>query len=161
MSMWCSHARACDNVVEIAARGRGPYLRIDKMIAAARSSGAQGVHPVMAFWRKTPRSRSGCRRGTGFCRSTPRQPIATMGDKAAARQRAVRARIPVLSGYDYAAQDAETLRRAAVLIGFPRHDQAAAGVAGAGMRRVDDAAHFDAALASARSEAHAAFGDDR
>src|SRR5256885_4496069 len=84
-----------------------------------------------------------------------------MGDKAAAGQRAVALGVPVLTGYDHAAQDTEALRRAAALIGFPVMIKAAAGGGGRGMRRVDDAAHFEAALASARSEAHAAFGDDR
>ena len=156
------HARACDDVVEIGgARPVDSYLRIDKMIAAARSSGAQAVHPGYGFLAENAAfAQAVVDAGLVFV-GPPPAAIATMGDKAAARQRAVVLAIPVLSGYDYAAQDAETLRRAAVLIGFPVMIKAAAGGGGRGMRRVDDAAHFDAALASARSEAHAAFGDDR
>ncbi|HYS12561.1 MAG TPA: biotin carboxylase N-terminal domain-containing protein [Burkholderiaceae bacterium] len=156
------HALACDDVVEIGgARPVDSYLRIDKMIAAARSTDAQAVHPGYGFLAEnTAFAQAVVDAGLVFV-GPPPPAIATMGDKAAARQRAVVLDIPILSGYDYAAQDAETLRRAAALIGFPVMIKAAAGGGGRGMRRVDDAAHFDAALASARSEAQAAFGDDR
>jgi geranyl-CoA carboxylase alpha subunit len=156
------HARACDDVIEIGgARPADSYLRIDKLLDAARVSGAQAVHPGYGFLAENAAfAQAVVDAGLVFV-GPPPSAIAAMGDKAAARQRAVALGVPVLTGYDSAAQDAETLRRAAALIGFPVMIKAAAGGGGRGMRRVDDAAHFDAALASARSEAQAAFGDDR
>jgi geranyl-CoA carboxylase alpha subunit len=156
------HARACDDVVAIGgSRPADSYLRIDKLIDAARSSGAQAVHPGYGFLAENPAfGRAIVDAGLVFVGPPPAAIIA-MGDKAAARQRAVALGVPVLSGYDSAAQDADTLRRAAALIGFPVMIKATGGGGGRGMRRVDDAAHFEAALASARSEAHTAFGDDR
>ncbi|HUL65121.1 MAG TPA: biotin carboxylase N-terminal domain-containing protein [Burkholderiaceae bacterium] len=156
------HARACDDVVEIGGtRPADSYLRIDKLLDAARASGAQAVHPGYGFLAESALfAQSVVDAGLVFV-GPPPSAIAAMGDKAAARQRAVALGVSVLTGYDSAAQDVETLRRAAVLIGFPVMIKAAAGGGGRGMRRVDDAAHFDAALASARSEAQASFGDDR
>jgi geranyl-CoA carboxylase alpha subunit len=156
------HARACDDVLEIGgARPIDSYLRIDKLIAAARSSGANAVHPGYGFLAENSAfAQAVVDAGLVFV-GPPAPAIAAMGDKAAARQRAVVLGVPVLSGYDYADQDAATLRRAAALIGFPVMIKASAGGGGRGMRRVDDAAHFETALSSARSEAQAAFGDDR
>jgi geranyl-CoA carboxylase alpha subunit len=156
------HVRACDDVVEIGGnRPADSYLRSDKLIAAARASGAQAVHPGYGFLAENAAfAQSVVDAGLVFI-GPPAAAIAAMGDKAAARQRAVALGVPVLSGYDQTAQDPDTLRRAATLIGFPVMIKASAGGGGRGMRRVDDAAHFDAAVASARSEALAAFGDDR
>jgi len=156
------HARACDDAVEIGgARPADSYLRIDKLVGAARASGAQAIHPGYGFLAESAAfAQAIVDAGLVFV-GPPPSAIAAMGDKAAARQRAVALGVPVLTGYDNAAQDADTLRRAAALIGFPVMIKAAAGGGGRGMRRVDDAAHFDAALTSARSEAQAAFGDDR
>jgi len=156
------HVRACDNVVGIGGdRPADSYLRIDKLIAAARSSGAQAVHPGYGFLAENAAFAQAVTDAGLVFVGPPAAAIAAMGDKAAARHRAIALGVPVLTGYDNAAQDIETLRRAAALIGFPVMIKAAAGGGGRGMRRVDDAAHFDAALASARSEALGAFGDDR
>jgi geranyl-CoA carboxylase alpha subunit len=156
------HARACDDVVAIGGeRPVDSYLRIDKLIAAARRSGAQAVHPGYGFLAENAAFAHACADAGLVFVGPPASAIAAMGDKAAARQRAAALGIPVLAGYDQPAQDLETLRRAASLIGFPVMIKASAGGGGRGMRRVDDAAHFDAAVASARSEAAAAFGDDR
>jgi geranyl-CoA carboxylase alpha subunit len=156
------HARACDDVVDIGGeRPVDSYLRIDKLIAAARSSGAEAIHPGYGFLAENAAFAQAVDAAGLVFVGPPAAAIAAMGDKAAARQRAVALGVPVLSGYDFAAQDADTLRRAAALIGYPVMIKAAAGGGGRGMRRVEDAAHFDAALASARTEAQVAFGDDR
>ena len=156
------HVRACDDAVMIGGdRPADSYLRIDKIIAAARASGAQAVHPGYGFLAENAAfAQAVLDAGIEFVGPAPAA-IAAMGDKATARQRAVALGIPVLSGYDNAAQDAETLQRAAALIGFPVMIKASAGGGGRGMRRVEDAAHFGAAVVAARSEALAAFGDDR
>ena len=156
------HARACDDAIAIGGdRPADSYLRIDKLIAAAQAGGAQAVHPGYGFLAENADfAQAVIDAGLVFV-GPPPAAIAAMGDKAAARKRAISLDIPVLSGYDGAAQDVETLRRAATHVGFPVMIKAAAGGGGRGMRRVDDAAHFDVAWASARSEALGAFGDDR
>ena len=156
------HVRACDDAVMIGGdRPADSYLRIEKIVAAARTSGAQAVHPGYGFLAENAAfAQAVLDAGIEFVGPTAAA-IAAMGDKATARQRAVALGIPVLSGYDNAVQDAETLQRAAALIGFPVMIKASAGGGGRGMRRVEDAAHFGAAVAAARSEALAAFGDDR
>ncbi len=156
------HARACDDVVAIGGeRSVDSYLRIDKLIAAARATGAQAVHPGYGFLAENAQFARACVDAGLVFVGPGAAAVAAMGDKAAARQRAAALGVPVLPGYDQPAQDLETLRRAATLIGYPVMIKASAGGGGRGMRRVDDAAHLDAAVTSARSEAAAAFGDDR
>ena len=156
------HARACDDVVVIGGeRPVDSYLRIDKVVAAARTSGAQAVHPGYGFLAENPAFAQSCADAGLIFVGPSAAAIAAMGDKAAARQRATALGVPVLPGYDQPTQDVQTLRRAAALIGYPVMIKAAGGGGGRGMRRVEDAAHFESAVASARSEASAAFGDDR
>jgi geranyl-CoA carboxylase alpha subunit len=156
------HVRACDDVVAIGGERPGDsYLRIDKLIAAARASGAQAVHPGYGFLAENAQFAQACGDAGLVFVGPPAAAIAAMGDKAAARQRAAALGVPVLPGYDQPGQDLATLRKAAALIGYPVMIKASAGGGGRGMRRIDDPAHFDAAVTSARSEAAAAFGDDR
>ena len=153
---------ACDRVVAIG--GDLPaqsYLRIDKVVAAATSSGARAVHPGYGFLSE----RADCAEAVEAAGLTwigpPAAAMRAMADKAAARRLVHAAGVPVVAGYDGAAQDAATLRAEATRIGYPLMVKAVAGGGGRGMRLVASDADLDAALASAAAEAGSAFGDAR
>jgi geranyl-CoA carboxylase alpha subunit len=156
------HVRACDDAVAIGGeRPADSYLRIDKLIGAARAGGAQAVHPGYGFLAENAAfAQAVIDAGLVFVGPSPAA-IAAMGDKAAARRRAAELGVPVLPGYDGSEQDDATFAREAERIGYPLMIKATAGGGGRGMRLVRDAAQLPAALAQARSEARAAFGDDR
>ncbi len=156
------HVRACDEAVPIGGeRPADSYLRIDRLLAAARAGGASAVHPGYGFLAENAAfARAVLDAGLVFV-GPPPAAIEAMGDKAAARRRAAALGVPVLPGYDGAAQDDATLMRAAQAIGYPVMIKAVAGGGGRGMRLVRDAVQMHAALAGARSEARTAFGDDR
>lgn len=135
------------------------YLDIDAIVAAARCAGADAVHPGYGFLAENPRLAAACAEaGLAFVGPTP-EVIARMGSKIAAKAAAEQAGVAVVPGYHGSQDDAE-LAAEATRIGFPLMIKASAGGGGRGMRRVDDAAGFAAALAMARGEARAAFGDD-
>ena len=137
------------------------YLRIDKILDAARRSGADAVHPGYGFLSEN----------AGFAEAVieagltwvgpPAQAIRIMGDKARARARAFEAGLPVTPGYDGADQDPDLLRGEAARIGYPVMVKAAAGGGGRGIRFVAGPDDLDVALASAASEAAKSFGDAR
>jgi geranyl-CoA carboxylase alpha subunit len=156
------HVRACDDAVAIGgARPADSYLRIDKLIEAARAAGADAVHPGYGFLAENAAfAQAVIDAGLVFV-GPPPAAIAAMGDKAAARQRAQALGVPVLPGYEGEAQDDDTFAREAARIGYPVMVKAAAGGGGRGMRLVQEPAQLSAALAQARSEARAAFGDER
>ena len=136
------------------------YLLIDRIVEACKKTGAQAVHPGYGFLsgrEAFPRALQ--ENGIVFIGPNPGA-IAAMGDKAAARQLAAEHGVPTVTGFD-ASDDDDALRAAARELGVPLLVKAASGGGGRGMRRVDDLADFDAALASARREAIAAFGDGR
>ena len=156
------HRRMADSAVHIGpAPAAQSYLRMDAIIAAARRSGADAVHPGYGFLSENA---DFCRRvqdaGLIFV-GPPPAAIEAMGDKARARTIMERAGVPLLPGYEGASQDADDLRLAAAEIGYPVLLKAAAGGGGKGMRPVHTDADFAEALAAARREAAAAFGDDR
>jgi len=152
----------CDVTVPIG--GHAPvesYLVMEKLLDAARRSGAQAIHPGYGFLsEKSQFAAAVIDAGLVFIGPSP-DAIALMGDKALARRRMAAAGVPVLPGYDEAAQDDATLSREAKRIGYPVMIKAAAGGGGRGMRLVHREADFNAALQSARSEALNAFGDPR
>jgi geranyl-CoA carboxylase alpha subunit len=156
------HVSACDDSVGLGGLAAAEsYLCIDKLLAAARATGADAIHPGYGFLAESSEFASAVL-AAGFVFVGPPPPaIAAMGDKARARQRMAAAGIPVVPGYDGDDQDAATLCREATRIGFPVMVKAAAGGGGRGMRLVDDAAHLPDALRSAASEAAKAFGDGR
>jgi geranyl-CoA carboxylase alpha subunit len=156
------HTRACELCVPIGGeRPADSYLRIDAVLDAARRCGAQAVHPGYGFLSENAAFADAVI-AAGLVWVGP-SPVAmrAMGDKAAARCRMAAAGVPVLPGYDDEAQDAATLQQAAQRVGLPLMIKAAAGGGGRGMRRVDRAEDFAAALQAAQSEAMAAFGDGR
>ena len=153
---------ACDQVVAIGGElGVDSYLRIDKIIAAATSSGARAVHPGYGFLSERADFADAVLAADLTWIGPPAAAMRAMADKAAARQRMQAAGVPILPGYDGAAQDAATLRAESTRIGYPVMVKAVAGGGGRGMRWVASEAELDAALASAAAEANSAFGDGR
>ncbi len=156
------HVDAMDDAVRI---GPGPasesYLSIDRVLAAARTLGADAVHPGYGFLSERATFAAAVRdAGLTFVGPTP-EAIAAMGDKTEAKRRARAHDVPVVPGYDGDDLSLATLRAEAARIGTPLLVKASAGGGGRGMRVVTDLATFDDALDSARREALASFGDDR
>ena len=155
------HARLADVAVRIGpAPARDSYLDGAAIIAAARATGADCVHSGYGFLSENADFAQGCADAGLTFIGPPPSAIRAMGLKDRARALMRAAGVPVTPGYDGDDQDAETLARVAGEIGYPVMIKAAAGGGGRGMRRVDNAAGFADALASARREAIGAFGDD-
>jgi len=156
------HVTACDEYVPIG--GLNPsesYLVIEKIVAAARATGAQAIHPGYGFLSENAAFAAAIEAAGLIFVGPPASAIEAMGNKARARQRMAAAGIPVVPGYDGDDQDEAQLLAAAARIGFPIMVKAAAGGGGRGMRRVENADDLPAALRSAASEAAKAFGDGR
>jgi geranyl-CoA carboxylase alpha subunit len=153
---------ACDRVVAIGGTyAADSYLRIDKIVAAARASDARAVHPGYGFLAESAAFADAVEAAGMVWLGPPPAAMRAMADKAAARQRMAAAGVPVLPGYDGADQSLEALREHARGLGFPLMVKAAAGGGGRGMRRVTGEDGLDAAIASAAAEARSAFGDAR
>ena len=157
-----AHVRLADRAVRIGpAAPSASYLVIDAILAAAQLSGADAIHPGYGFLSENAAFARACAEA-GLCFiGPPADAIEAMGDKAAAKTRMAAARVPVLPGYLGEAQDDATLQIEAERIGPPLLVKAVAGGGGRGMRLVRALDELPAALASARREAKAAFGDDR
>ncbi|MEP7303673.1 MAG: biotin carboxylase N-terminal domain-containing protein [Caldimonas sp.] len=156
------HTRACDRVVAIGGeRAADSYLRGEAIVAAARAAGAAALHPGYGFLSENAAFAEAVEAAGLLWIGPPPAAMRAMADKAAARQRMAGTGVPVLPGYDGAAQDRATLRREATRLGLPLMVKAAAGGGGRGMRLVCGESELDAALESAAAEAHAAFGDAR
>ncbi len=153
------HVRLADQAVHIgASAARDSYLRIDALIAAAKSSNAGSVHPGYGFLAENADFAQAVVDAGLVWIGPPAAAIRAMGDKARAKQLMQVAQVPCVPGYDGDGQDEARLLVEASRIGFPLMIKATAGGGGRGMRLVGRAEDFVAALASARSEAMAAFG---
>ncbi|MEX2548291.1 MAG: biotin carboxylase N-terminal domain-containing protein [Chloroflexota bacterium] len=159
------HRRAADTSVHIGpAPATESYLLVDRVVEAARSSGAQAIHPGYGFLSEQPELAEACvAAGIVFIGPAP-ETLAQLGDKLAARRRASAAGVPVVQGtfepIDLATDDGTAQVRAeAKRIGWPLLVKAAAGGGGRGMRRVDGLDQLDEAVTSASREAAASFGD--
>ncbi len=139
---------------------RESYLAIDKIIAAARATGAEAIHPGYGFLSENPDFVEAVEAAGLVFVGPPAAAIRAMGLKDAAKRLMQEAGVPVVPGYHGANQDAEHLAGAAEAIGYPVLIKAVAGGGGKGMRRVDDPRDFAEALAAARREAASAFGND-
>jgi acetyl-CoA carboxylase biotin carboxylase subunit len=157
------HVRFADEAYPVGPSSpRESYLRIDRLIDAAKQSGADAVHPGYGFLAENEDFAAAVRdAGLIFIGPTP-EAIALMGSKTAARTAAKRAGVPVVPGTEEPlaadVSDAE-IARAAGAIGYPLLVKAVAGGGGKGMRTVTDPADLAGAVRAARSEAGAAFGD--
>jgi len=134
------------------------YLDIDAIIAAAKSQGCEAIHPGYGFLSERADFAERCASEGLVFVGPPPAVLRGMGDKSAARQRAVENGVPVVPGWD-GDDDAETLIREAERIGFPVLLKARGGGGGRGMREVHSPGDLPDAIASARREAEAAFGD--
>ncbi|HEX2256332.1 MAG TPA: biotin carboxylase N-terminal domain-containing protein, partial [Afifellaceae bacterium] len=156
------HWREADDAVPI---GSGPaaesYLSIERIVDAARRSGADCVHPGYGFLSENADFAEACVAAGLIFVGPPPQAIRAMGSKAEAKTLMARAGVPVVPGYNGERQDPDFLKQKAYEIGYPVLIKAISGGGGRGMRRIDRALDFEAGLASARREALAAFGDDR
>jgi geranyl-CoA carboxylase alpha subunit len=154
------HVRAADQAVAISGALPGEsYLNIGNIIAAARATGADAVHPGYGFLAENAAFAAACRdAGLIFIGPSP-EAITAMGNKAGAKRLMLDAGVPCIPGYQGDDQSAAALKIEAGKIGFPVMIKAAAGGGGRGMRLVEAAGQFADALAGARSEAQSAFGD--
>jgi 3-methylcrotonyl-CoA carboxylase alpha subunit len=155
------HVLACDEAVHIGgAAPKDSYLRGERIIEAAKATGAQAVHPGYGFLSENEDFAQACAdAGLAFI-GPPPSAIKAMGLKAQSKQLMERAGVPLVPGYHGHDQDPALLKREADRIGYPVLIKASAGGGGKGMRVVTAAGEFDAALASCQREAINSFGDD-
>ena len=154
------HVSAADAAVRLGpAPAADSYLNIPAILSAAARAGADALHPGYGFLAENADFARACAAaGLRFVGPSPAA-IDTMGDKRAARRLAAGLGLPVLPGYDGPAQDEATLIHEAARLGYPLMVKAAAGGGGRGMRLVKAPDELAAALAGARREAAAAFGN--
>jgi acetyl/propionyl-CoA carboxylase alpha subunit len=154
--------RDADEAVWIgAAPAAESYLKGDRIIEAALGAGAEAIHPGYGFLSENAGFAEAVGKAGLIWIGPPPEAIRAMGLKDAAKALMEKHGVPVTPGYHGEDQSPKTLKAAAKKVGYPILIKAIAGGGGRGMRRVDDAADFDAALTSAQREAKASFGDDR
>jgi acetyl-CoA carboxylase biotin carboxylase subunit len=156
------HVRYADEAVHIGPPPpRESYLRIEKIIEAAKKSGADAIHPGYGFLSENPDFAQAVNDEGLIFIGPPARSIARMGDKQAARETVKKAGVPVVPGTEPGLHDDELLAAAEKDVGFPLLVKAVAGGGGKGMRAVYTPKDFPSALATARREAESAFGDGR
>jgi 3-methylcrotonyl-CoA carboxylase alpha subunit len=156
------HVAEADFAVAIGgASASESYLRADRIVEAALSSGAQAIHPGYGFLSEKPALVAACN-AAGIAFVGPHLgAIEALGSKIESKRLARAAGVACVPGYDGDDQSPSLLLAEAKRIGFPLLVKASAGGGGKGMRRVDTAHEFHALLALARKEAQTSFGDDR
>lgn len=153
------HEKMADEAVHI---GPSPvnesYLRADKIIEAARQTGADAIHPGYGFLSENDTFAEAVEKAGIIFVGPPANAIRVMGDKARSKRAMLDADVPCIPGYQDEDQSDAALIKASKGIGYPLMVKAAAGGGGRGMRFVDDAANLSDAIKLARSEAENAFG---
>ncbi|OUM00232.1 acetyl/propionyl/methylcrotonyl-CoA carboxylase subunit alpha [Variovorax sp. JS1663] len=156
-----NHVHACDESVHLGGSApKDSYLRWEKILEAAKATGAQAVHPGYGFLSENEDFARACAEAGLVFIGPPPSAIQAMGLKAESKQLMEKAGVPLVPGYHGKDQDPELLAREAGRIGYPVLIKASAGGGGKGMRVVEKAADFAAALASCQREAINSFGDD-
>ena len=137
------------------------YLAIERIVDAARDTGAQAVHPGYGFLAENPEFAAALEAADIVFIGPPAEAISMMGDKIAAKRLAEQAGVSTIPGHLDAIKDREHAARVAAMIGYPVMIKAAAGGGGKGMRVALDERDLADGLARAQSEARSSFGDDR
>jgi acetyl-CoA carboxylase biotin carboxylase subunit len=154
------HVRYADEAYHIGpAPAAQSYLRIDKIIAAAREADVDAIHPGYGFLAENPAFARACEdAGLAFVGPSP-ESMELLGDKAAARRTAARIDIPIVPGTDHRILDEDEAIVVGEQIGYPLLVKAAVGGGGKGMRTVHSPEELPFAVLAARREAEATFGD--
>ncbi|MBF8756200.1 acetyl/propionyl/methylcrotonyl-CoA carboxylase subunit alpha [Pseudomonas guariconensis] len=156
------HSREADIRIDLGGtKAAESYLVIDKLIAAAKASGAQAIHPGYGFLSENAGFARAIEQAGLIFLGPPASAIDAMGSKSAAKALMENAGVPLVPGYHGDAQDLETFRAAAERIGYPVLLKASAGGGGKGMKVVEEESQLADALASAQREAQSSFGDAR
>jgi 3-methylcrotonyl-CoA carboxylase alpha subunit len=156
-----NHVRACDESVHIGGSApKDSYLRWERILEAAKATGAEAVHPGYGFLSENEEFAQACADAGLVFIGPPPSAIKAMGLKAESKQLMEKAGVPLVPGYHGHDQNPQLLQREADRIGYPVLIKASAGGGGKGMRAVDKAEDFAAALASCQREAINSFGDD-
>ena len=155
------HVAVCDEAVHIGGSApKDSYLRWERIIEAAKATGAQAIHPGYGFLSENEDFAKACADAGLVFIGPPASAINAMGLKAESKRLMEQAQVPLVPGYHGADQDPALLQREADRIGYPVLIKASAGGGGKGMRAVDKAEDFAAALESCKREAINSFGDD-
>src|SRR6476620_11700027 len=155
------HVAFCDEAVHIGGSApKDSYLRWERIIAAAKATGAEAIHPGYGFLSENEEFAQACADAGLVFIGPPPSAIAAMGSKSAAKSLMEKANVPLVPGYHGDNNEPAFLAGQAERIGYPVLIKASAGGGGRGMRKVDKAEDFTAALASCQREAKASFGDD-
>ncbi|HEY9254985.1 MAG TPA: acetyl/propionyl/methylcrotonyl-CoA carboxylase subunit alpha [Stenotrophomonas sp.] len=155
------HVRLADEAIHIGpAPARESYLRGEVILAAARRTGAQAIHPGYGFLSENADFAEACAAAGVVFIGPPAAAIRAMGDKSAAKALMQVAGVPLTPGYHGDRQEPGFLRTQADAIGYPVLIKASAGGGGKGMRRVEAGEAFEEALASCQREARSAFGNE-
>ena len=155
------HVAVCDEAVHIGGSApKDSYLRWERIIEAAKATGAQAIHPGYGFLSENEEFAHACAAAGLVFIGPPPSAIKDMGLKAESKQLMEKAGVPLGPGYHGSDQDPALLQREADRIGYPVLIKASAGGGGKGMRAVDKSEDFAAALASCQREAINSFGDD-
>ena len=156
------HVQMADEAVLLGpAQASESYLDGAKVLAAARATGAEAIHPGYGFLSENADFAEAVKAAGLVWIGPPPASIRAMGLKDAAKKLMIEAGVPVTPGYQGEDQSADTLKAEADRIGYPVLIKAVAGGGGKGMRRVDRAEDFADALASAQREGQSSFGDPR
>ena len=156
------HVALCDEAVRLgSAPARESYLRAETVIAAAKATGAQAIHPGYGFLSENAEFAHACVQSGIVFIGPPPAAIRAMGSKSEAKALMEKAGVPLVPGYHGTRQEPEFLRGQSDAIGYPVLIKASSGGGGKGMRVVAGSDAFDDALASCKRESAASFGDDR
>ena len=154
-------AMADDAVLLGPARARDSYLNVERVLAAAKQTGAEAIHPGYGFLSENAEFAQACADANLVFVGPTAAMMTAMGSKSGSKLLMEKAGVPLVPGYHGEAQDDAILQGAADKIGYPVLVKASAGGGGRGMRVVRTAAELAPAIVSAKREAKAAFGDDR
>ena len=155
------HVQACDEAVHVGGSApKDSYLQWQRILEAAKATGAEAVHPGYGFLSENEAFANACAEAGLVFIGPPASAILAMGLKAESKQLMEKAGVPLVPGYHGSNQDPALLQAEADRIGYPVLIKASAGGGGKGMRAVEQSADFMAALESCKREAINSFGSD-